>query len=56
LFSDVMLSESRSFTQWLPVPAPGLTVPANAPSNPLTGNFGGVTFDDLDAPSRSSTM
>jgi outer membrane receptor protein involved in Fe transport len=52
LFSDVMLSESRSFTQWLPVPAPGLTVPANAPSNPLTGNFGGVTFDDLGAPKQ----
>jgi iron complex outermembrane receptor protein len=52
LFSDVMLSESRSFTQWLPVPAPGLTVPANAPSNPLTGSFGGVTFDDLGAPKQ----
>jgi iron complex outermembrane recepter protein len=52
LFGDVMLSESRSFTQWLPVPAPGLTVPANAPSNPLTGSFGGVTFDDLDAPKQ----
>jgi outer membrane receptor protein involved in Fe transport len=52
LFSDVMLSESRSFTQWLPVPATGVTVPANAPSNPLTGNFGGVTFDDLDAPKQ----
>jgi outer membrane receptor protein involved in Fe transport len=52
LFSDVMLSESRSFTQWLPVPAPGLTVPANAPSNPLTGNFAGVIFDDLDAPKQ----
>ena len=52
LFSDVMLSESRSFTQWLPVPATGLSVPANAPSNPLTGNFGGVTFDDLGAPKQ----
>jgi iron complex outermembrane recepter protein len=52
LFSDVMVSQSRSFTQWLPVPAPGLTVPAGAPYNPLTTNFSGVTFDDLDAPKQ----
>ena len=30
----------------------GLTVPAGAPYNPLTTNFGGVTFDDLDAPKQ----
>jgi iron complex outermembrane receptor protein len=52
VFGDVMLSESRSFTQWLPVPAPGLKVPANSPFNPLTGNFAGVTFDDLQAPKQ----
>ena len=52
VFSDVMISQSRSFTQWLPVPASGLTVPAGAPYNPLTTNFGGVTFDDLDAPKQ----
>jgi outer membrane receptor protein involved in Fe transport len=52
LFGDLMLSESRSFTQWLPVPAPGLTVPANAPYNPLTTNFTGVTFDDLALPKQ----
>jgi iron complex outermembrane recepter protein len=52
LFSDVMVSQSRSFTQWLPVPATGLTVPAGAPYNPLTSNFPGVTFDDLDAPKQ----
>jgi len=52
LFSDVMVSQSRSFTQWLPVPAPGLTVPSGAPYNPLTTNFSGVTFDDLDAPKQ----
>lgn len=52
VFGDVMVSQSRSFTQWLPVPATGLTVPAGAPSNPLTGNFSGVTFDDLDAPKQ----
>jgi outer membrane receptor for ferrienterochelin and colicin len=52
LFGDVMISQSRSFTQWLPVPATGLTVPAGAPYNPLTTNFSGVTFDDLDAPKQ----
>jgi iron complex outermembrane recepter protein len=52
VFGDVMISQSRSFTQWLPVPSVGLTVPAGAPYNPLTTNFGGVTFDDLDAPKQ----
>jgi outer membrane receptor for ferrienterochelin and colicin len=52
IFSDVMVSQSRSFTQWLPVPATGLNVPAGAPYNPLTTNFSGVTFDDLDAPKQ----
>jgi iron complex outermembrane receptor protein len=52
IFSDLMFSESSSFTQWLPFPATGLTVPANAPFNPLTSNFGGVTFDDLNAPKQ----
>src|SRR6202790_3605899 len=47
VFGDLMLSRSKSFTQWLPVPAPNLTVPAGAPYNPLTTNFAGVTFDDL---------
>ncbi|MBV8805275.1 MAG: TonB-dependent receptor, partial [Sinobacteraceae bacterium] len=52
VFSDLMVSQSTSFTQWLPVPATGLTVPAGAPYNPLTTNFSGVTFDDLDAPKQ----
>jgi iron complex outermembrane recepter protein len=47
VFGDLMLSRSKSFTQWLPVPAPNLTVPAGAPYNPLTTDFTGVTFDDL---------
>jgi len=47
VFGDLMLSRSKSFTQWLPVPAPNLTVPAGAPYNPLATNFTGVTFDDL---------
>ena len=51
-FGDLMLSRSRSFTQWLPVPAPGLTVPGGAPYNPLAGNFSGVIFDDLDKPKQ----
>ena len=52
VFSDLLVSQSSSFTQWLPVPAPGLTVPASSPFNPLTGNFAGVTFDDLQAPKQ----
>src|ERR1700730_15969949 len=52
LFGDLILSESRSFTQWLPVPATGLTVHPNAPHNPLTTNFSGVTFDDLALPKQ----
>ena len=52
LFGDLILSESRSFTQWLPVPATGLTVHPNAPYNPLTTNFSGVTFDDLALPKQ----
>ncbi len=47
VFGDLMLSRSKSFTQWLPVPAPNLTVPAGAPYDPLTTSFTGVTFDDL---------
>jgi iron complex outermembrane receptor protein len=47
VFGDLMLSRSKSFTRWLPVPATGLTVPAGAPYNPLTTDFTGVTFDDL---------
>jgi iron complex outermembrane receptor protein len=52
LFGDVLVAQSRSFTQWLPVPMPGLNVPAGAPYNPLTTKFAGVTFDDLDAPKQ----
>lgn len=50
LFSDVMVSQSKGWTQWAPQPATGLTVPAGAAYNPLTTAFSGVTFGDLDAP------
>ena len=43
-FGDVMLSHTQSFTQWLPVAATGLSVPAGAPFNPLTTAFPGVAF------------
>lgn len=49
VFGDVLYSRSKSFTQWLPSYA-SLTVPAGAPSNPLTTNFPGVTFADLEDP------
>lgn len=50
LFGDLMASQGKSWTQWLPVAATGLTVPAGSPSNPLTGNMTGVVFDDLAIP------
>ncbi|MGH8275342.1 MAG: hypothetical protein ACRETH_01455, partial [Steroidobacteraceae bacterium] len=37
-------------TRWAPVAATGITVPANAPYNPLTTAFPGVTFSYLPAP------
>jgi iron complex outermembrane receptor protein len=50
LFSDLMVSQGRSWTQWFPQAYTGLTVPAGSPFNPLTTNFTGVTFNDLAAP------
>jgi iron complex outermembrane recepter protein len=50
LFGDFMLSQDRSWTQWFPQADTGLTVPAGSPFNPLTTNFTGVTFNDLNAP------
>jgi iron complex outermembrane recepter protein len=52
VFSGVLYSHDKSFTQWLPVPVTGITVPAGAPYNPLTTNFSGVTFDDLGNPKQ----
>ena len=42
VFGGVLYSHDKSFTQWLPVPVTGLTVPAGAPYNPLTTAFSGV--------------
>jgi iron complex outermembrane receptor protein len=50
LFSDLMVSQDKSWTQWFPAADNGLTVPAGSPFNPLTTNFTGVTFNDLNAP------
>jgi len=44
--------KAAAFTQWLPVPAPGLTVPANASLQSADRQLRGVTFDDLDAPKQ----
>lgn len=49
LFGDVMLSRTKSFTQWLPSNVTS-TVPAGAPFDPLTTSFAGVTFADLNDP------
>jgi outer membrane receptor protein involved in Fe transport len=44
LFGDLMVSQDRAWTQWVPVAASGNTVPAGAPFNPLTTAFPAVTF------------
>lgn len=50
LFGDLMVSRDRSWTQWFPVASTGNTVPVNAPYNPLTTAFPGVTFGYLPNP------
>jgi iron complex outermembrane receptor protein len=50
LFGDLMVSQDKSWTQWAPVAATGLKVPAPAPYNPLTTAFQGVTFSYLPNP------
>jgi iron complex outermembrane recepter protein len=52
LFGDLLYSHDKSFTQWLPVPVTGISVPAGAPFNPLTTAFSGVTFTDLGEPKQ----
>jgi iron complex outermembrane receptor protein len=44
VFGDLMISHTQGYTQWLPVASTGNTVPINAPYNPLTAAFPGVTF------------
>jgi iron complex outermembrane recepter protein len=43
VFGDLILSKTKSFTQFLPL-TQTLTVPAGAPFNPLTTNASGVNF------------
>ncbi|HEY2274602.1 MAG TPA: TonB-dependent receptor plug domain-containing protein [Steroidobacteraceae bacterium] len=50
LFGDALASQDRSWTKWAPVAATGNTVPVDAPYNPLTTAFPGVTFTYLPAP------
>jgi iron complex outermembrane receptor protein len=50
LFGDAMASQDRSWTKWAPVAATGNTVPVDAPYNPLTTAFPGVTFSYLPDP------
>jgi iron complex outermembrane receptor protein len=49
LFGDLMVSQGKSATHWLPVASTGNTVPFNAPYNPLASasGFPGVTFTYL---------
>jgi iron complex outermembrane recepter protein len=50
LFGDAMVSQDKAWTRWAPVAATGNTVPVNAPFNPLTTAFPGVTFSYLPSP------
>ncbi len=50
LFGDLMVSQDKAWTQWAPVTQTGITVPVDAPYNPLTTAFPGVTFSYLPAP------
>ena len=43
VFGDVILSQTTSFTQFLPLTTT-VTVPQNAPFNPIAGNVSGVNF------------
>ena len=53
LFGDLMILADKSFTQWLPVPVTGITVPAGAPYNPLTTN---LQWCDVRRPRRSQAV
>src|SRR5271165_3689615 len=48
-FGDVMVSQGKSATHWAPV-ATTVSVPADAPFDPLTTAFPGVAFSDLAIP------
>jgi iron complex outermembrane receptor protein len=50
LFGDLLVSQDKSFTQFAPVAATGLKVPVDAPYNPLTTIFPGVTSSYLPNP------
>jgi outer membrane receptor protein involved in Fe transport len=50
LFGDLMVSQDKSWTQWIPVAATGLKVPVDAAYNPLTTVFPSVTFSYLPNP------
>jgi outer membrane receptor protein involved in Fe transport len=50
LFADLEASRDNAWTKWFPVAATGITVPVNAPYNPLTTSFTNVTFNYLPAP------
>lgn len=49
-FGDLLISQGQSFTRWAPVAQAGITVPGDAPFNPLTTAFTGVSFTDLSMP------
>jgi len=50
LFGDLTASRDHSWTKWFPVAVTGISVPVDAPYNPLTTAFPGVTFGYLPAP------
>ncbi len=50
VFGDLAASRDKSWTRWTPVTQPGISVPVDAPYNPLTTAFPSVTFGYLPSP------
>ena len=53
MFGDFQYSHDTSFTQFLPITST-LTVPKNAPFNPVAGSISGVNFSDWAKPKQFS--
>jgi iron complex outermembrane receptor protein len=50
-FVDGLYADNRSFAQFKPVTL-GVSMPKNAPFNPIAGTLPGITFGDPDLPKR----
>lgn len=50
-FLEGLYADNDSFTQFKPVTV-GVSMPRNAPFNPIAGNLGGITFGSTDLPKQ----